>query len=110
MLQRKYLLLSYGISGNSSPYMETHFSIRDHPFGLVHFIYCPSFFFFCLMKDILAKALYISKKGDFHGSGGSLVYPENVIDKLAFETRFVATRGIVSAFSSRDHLGSTGSL
>ena len=37
-------------------------SIRDHPLGLVHFIYCPSFFFFCLMKDILAKAVYINKK------------------------------------------------
>lgn len=82
-------------------------SIRDHPLGLVHFIYCPSFSF---VKDILAKAVYISKKGDFRGSGGSLVCPENVIDKLAFETRFVATRGIVSAFSSRDHPGSTGSL
>nr|KJB09740.1 hypothetical protein B456_001G161600 [Gossypium raimondii] len=57
------------------------------------------------MKDILAKALYISKKGDFNGSDGSLTgVPENVIDKWAFETRFVATRGIVSAFSSRDHL------
>lgn len=62
---------------------------------------------FCLMKDILAKALYISKKGDFNGSDGSLTgVPENVIDKWAFETRFVATRGIVSAFSSRDHLSS----
>lgn len=27
--------------------------------------------------------------------------PENVIEKWAFETRFVTTRGIVSAFSSR---------
>ncbi|TYG62226.1 hypothetical protein ES288_D07G211700v1 [Gossypium darwinii] len=44
------------------------------------------------MKDILAKALYISKKGDFNGSDGSLTgVPENVIDKWAFETRFVAT-------------------
>ncbi|MFQ6660269.1 hypothetical protein Gotur_028858 [Gossypium turneri] len=55
--------------------------------------------------DILAKALYISKKGDFNGSDGSLTsVPKNVIDKWAFETLFVATRGIVSAFSSRDHL------
>ena len=43
------------------------------------------------MKDILAKAVYI-KKGDFHGSDGSLTgVPENVMDKWAFETRFVAT-------------------
>ena len=47
---------------------------------------------FCLMKDILAKAVYI-KKGDFHGSDGSLTgVPENVMDKWAFETRFVATK------------------
>ena len=44
------------------------------------------------MKDILAKAVYI-KKGDFHGSDGSLTgVPENVMDKWAFETRFVATK------------------
>lgn len=49
--------------------------------------------------------MYISQKRGFHGSDGSLTgVPENVIDKLAFETRFVATREIVSAFSSRDHL------
>lgn len=35
-----------------------------------------------------------------------LVCPENVIEKWAFETRFIATRGIVSAFSSRDHFSS----
>ena len=59
------------------------------------------------MKDILAKAVYISQKRDFHGSDGSLTgVPENWIDKWAFESRFVATRGIVSAFSSRDHLSS----
>lgn len=59
---------------------------------------------FCLMKDIPV----LVKKGDFHESDGSLTgVPENVIDKKwAFETRFVATRGIVSAFSSRDHLSS----
>ncbi len=50
--------------------------------------------------------VYISKKGYFHESDGSLVCPENLIDKWAFESRFVATRGIVSAFSSRDHLSS----
>ncbi|KAK8499197.1 hypothetical protein V6N12_076047 [Hibiscus sabdariffa] len=55
---------------------------------------------FCLMKDILAKALYISKKGDFNGSDGSLTgVPENVIDKWAFETRFVATRAKASISS-----------
>ncbi|KAB2022253.1 hypothetical protein ES319_D07G196200v1 [Gossypium barbadense] len=48
------------------------------------------------MKDILAKALYISKKGDFNGSDGSLTgVPENVIDKWAFETRFVATEFVL---------------
>ena len=36
--------------------------------------------------------------------------PSNVIDKWAFESRFVATRGIVSAFSSRDHLSSLISI
>ncbi|KAK8539692.1 hypothetical protein V6N13_072324 [Hibiscus sabdariffa] len=51
-------------------------------------------------RDILAKALYISKKGDFNGSDGSLTgVPENVIDKWAFETRFVATRGFPSRLS-----------
>ncbi|KAG4139246.1 hypothetical protein ERO13_D07G179450v2 [Gossypium hirsutum] len=52
------------------------------------------------MKDILEKALYISKKGDFNGSDGSLTgVPENVIDKWAFETdlsqqEFVLENGI----------------
>jgi hypothetical protein len=50
---------------------------------------------FWLIKKSSQKPVYISKKGDFHGSDGSLTgVPENVIDKWAFETRFVATRGL----------------
>lgn len=44
------------------------------------------------MKDIPAKALYISKKRELSWvvPDGSLTgVPENVIDKWAFETRFV---------------------
>ena len=60
-----------------------------------------------MIKESSQKPVYISKKGDFHGSDVSFTgVPENVIEKWAFETRFVATRGIVSAFSSKDHLSS----
>lgn len=59
---------------------------------------------FGLLKNPL---VYISQRCDFHRFDCSLTgVPENVIDKWAFETRFLATRGIVSAFSSRDHLSS----
>lgn len=60
-----------------------------------------------MIKESSQKPVYIFQRCDFHRSDGSLTgVPENVIDKWAFETRFVATRGIVSAFSSRDHLSS----
>lgn len=46
---------------------------------------------FWFIKESSQKPVYISKKGgDFRGSDVSGV-PENVIDKWAFETRFVAT-------------------
>ncbi|KAB1201284.1 putative DNA primase large subunit [Morella rubra] len=55
----------------------------------------------CLNRTSSQKPVYISKKRGLSWVRWLTGVPENVIDKWAFETRFVATRGIVSAFSNR---------
>ena len=67
---------------------------------LVSSIYCPSFAWW---KTSWQRPCILVKKGTLMGPMALCLtgVPENVIDKWAFETRFVTTRGIVSAFSSR---------
>ena len=96
---KKYELSSYSVGVVS--YQSA--SNLSHTI-FIYYILCPSFAWW---KTSRQRPCILVKKGNFHGSDGSLTgVPENVIDKWAFETRFVATRGIVSAFSSRDHLSS----